>query len=162
MDETMRKIIIIVIVFGFMIYYKLDYKRYFVFNNDKTKVLTIWKRNNHHSYLIPGKYISPFVPDSNYIIIKNQIINVIFNPKEDSVDYIIGLYPKEILLKDKNLKVYKNIDSILFKYGYLKEIKPNGERIYNNKKDSLIDDLDYKLIDIKRTYGVKIFEKREL
>ena len=27
-----------------LLYYQLEYKRHFVYNNDKTKVITIWQR----------------------------------------------------------------------------------------------------------------------
>jgi len=141
------------------IYYQFYYNRYFIYNKDGTKVITIWKVQNYHTYIISGKYYSPFEPKSNYIYTTNQGISVLFNTK-DSCDYKLSVFYKEIS-PDFNPKVgiYKNNDSLLLEYGILEKISEDrSKRIYHKNEDSLIQYLDYKYIDLKRVYGIKVFD----
>lgn len=103
---------IIFIILIFLIYYQIDYKRYFIYNQDKTKCFTIWKRNEHKSYIIDGKYLSPLSPKSNYILIKNQSIGVIFNTKDDFI-YKLALHSKEFNNYNKKVEIFTQKDSLL-------------------------------------------------
>jgi|688.fasta_scaffold445179_3 hypothetical protein len=153
---NMKKIIIIFCIILFA-YYQLDYKRDFIYSNDKTKVFTIWKRAGYNFYIIPGKYYSPFTPKGNYIYGSNQSFGVIFNT-DDSYDYKLGVFYKKITPDfNPKIKVYKQNENLLLENKILDSINKFSHRWYSPKnKDSIVKSLDYKYIDIKRIYGIKI------
>ncbi|WP_196890510.1 hypothetical protein [Aureivirga marina] len=153
-----KKYKLLLITFILFSYYQLFYKRYFIYNDDKSKVFTIWKKTGHHFYLIPGKYYSPFLPKKNYIYAKNQGFNVVFN-SNDSSYYNLGIYYKEKSIDlNPDIKVFKRTDSLLKYNGILKSISFNGRKNYIKNKDSLKNVLEYKYIDTKRIYGIKIID----
>jgi hypothetical protein len=150
---------VFIVLLSIFVYYQLDYKRYFIYSEDKTKVFTVWKRLGYHFYIIPGKYYSPFVPTENYIYSRNQGFVVIFSPK-DSFDIKIGIFYKKITSDfNPNIKVYKKNESLLLESKILDSIGMNSHRWYYHKnKDSIRTTLDYKYIDTERIYGIKIFD----
>jgi hypothetical protein len=153
----MKKKVFIVLL-SIFVYYQVDYKRYFIYSEDKTKVFTIWKRSGYNFYLIPGKYFSPFAPTQNYIYSSNQGFGVIFNPK-DSFDYKIGIFYRKIASDfNPNIKVYKDHESLLFESKILDSIDNTFRRHYPKNVDSVMTILDYKFIDTERIYGIKIFD----
>ena len=137
-----------------VIYYQIDYKRYIIYNKDKTKCFTIWKRYSHTSYIIDGEYLSPLKPQSNYILIKNQKIGVIFNTN-DNFNYKLSLCSKEFKDYNNKVEIYSQNDSLLKKYEILLESNA-FKRKYSDSKNDLINVYDYKLIDLKRIYGIKV------
>ena len=147
-------IYIILLFIIVLIYYQIDYNRYFIYNKDKTKCFTIWKRYGHTSYIIDGKYLSPLKPKSNYILIRNQKIGAIFNTK-DNYKYKLSLHGKEFKDYSNKVEIYSQNDSLLKKYGILLESN-TLKRVYADSKNDLINEFDYKLIDLKRIYGIKI------
>lgn len=149
-----KSIYIILILIVVFVYYQIDYKRYFIYNLDKTKCFTIWKRNGHSSYVIDGKYLSPFTPETNYILIKNQSIGVVFNTKDD-FEYKLALHAKEFKDYNNKVEIYSQKDSLLKRYGILLESNA-FKREYSDSKNELIDEYEYKLIDLKRIYGIKV------
>lgn len=152
----MKKKVFIVLL-SIFVYYQLDYKRYFIYSEDKTKVFTVWKRLGYHFYIIPGKYYSPFVPTENYIYSRNQGFVVIFSPK-DSFDIKIGVFYKKIASDiNPKIKVYKKYKSLLLESKILDSIGINSGRWHYNK-NNIVTTLDYKYIDTKRIYGIKIFD----
>lgn len=154
-----KKIIILLILL--IAYYQLDYKRYFIYNNDKTKVFTVWKRLGWHFYIVPGKYYSPFAPNTNYIYASNQGISVLFDTR-DSHDYKLEVYYKEISQDfNSKIKVYRNRDSLYLEYGILKEINSKLGRIYHENRDSMMRALDYKYISMELPPGIDIFDFKE-
>ncbi len=148
------------LVFLFLLlffYYQIDYKRYYIYSDDKTKCFTIWKRYGHHSYIIPGKYSSPFKPTSNYIYIRNQYIGVIFNTF-DEYNYKLGIFPKKVSDDfDKKIRIFENNDSLLINYRILK-IKNKDIRIYAENQKDLKKKYDYKLISLKTIYGINVLD----
>lgn len=155
-----KKIVIALVLL--VAYYQLDYKRDFIYSNDKSQVFTVWKRLGYNFYIIPGKYYLPFAPNDNYIYSSNQGMSVLFNTN-DSYDYKLSVFYKEISENfDSKIKVYKDNDSLLLDYGVLKELDKNtGKRIYHKNKDSIRQALDYRYIDLNRIYGIKIFDFKE-
>lgn len=154
-----KTVIILVLLFA---YYQLDYKRDFIFSNDKSQVFTVWKRLGYNFYIIPGKYYLPFAPNDNYIYSSNQGMSVLFNTN-DSYDYKLSVFYKEISENfDSKIKVYKSNDSLLLEYEILKELDKNrSKRVYHKNKDSIRRALDYRYIDLNRIYGIKTFDFKE-
>jgi hypothetical protein len=157
----MRKIyIVITIVLISLIYYQFGYKRYFIYNVTKEKCVTIWPTWGNNCYVIPGKYFSPFTPDTNFIktINNTNYIGVIWNTG-DEYDFKLSFYNDfEISGLDDNIKVYANNDSLLWEYKILDSINVDkGIRTTNNMSDSIKKKFDYNYIDLNRIYGIKIF-----
>lgn len=154
----MRKgvVVFLVIIFILTAYYQLDYKRDFIYSNDRAKVFTIWKRMGYNFYIIPGKYCSPFTPKKNYIYASNQYVGVVFD-SSDSYSYKLSVFYKEMSTDfSPNIKIYRSNDSLLLEYKILDSIG-HGKRFYHENKDSLRRALDYKYIDLNRFYGIKVF-----
>lgn len=146
-------------LFFIFLYYQIDYKRYFVCSTDGTKSFTIWKRYGHHSYIIPGKYFSPFEPTSNYIYARNQYIGIVFNTF-DKYEYKISLYPKKISDDfDEKIKIYNNNDDLLIEYNILKKSKSTAIREYAKNRKELRKEHDYRLITLKTIWGINTLIK---
>lgn len=152
----MKKKTIIAFLLILILYYFVDYKRYFIYSDDKSEVFTIWKRVGWDFYIIPGKYYWPFAPKDNYIYASDQLMNVIFNT-QDYYNYKIGVFYKEKIINEEwNVEVYKKRDSIDINYQILDSIDFSRKRFYNNDADSIRKALDYKLIQVENVYGIKV------
>lgn len=152
-----RRIILFVLIF--VIYYQLDYKRYFISNKDKTEYFTIWQRLGNNCYIIPGRYFWIFPPRRNYIKTVNYInyIGVVWDTK-DKYKYKIAIYNdfEKIKLQD-NIKVYQKNDSLLLEYHILDTLDvQRGKRIRSKNEDSLLKVYDYNYIDLNKIFGIGV------
>lgn len=141
------------------LYYQIDYKRYFICSTDGTECFTVWKRYGHHSYIIPGKYYSPFEPTTNYIYAQNQYVGVVFNTF-DEYEYKISVFPQKISRDfDRKIKIYNDNDSLLVEYKMLKNNNNTSIREYSKNRRNLRKKHDYKLLTLKTVYGINILTK---
>lgn len=151
----MKKKILITVLILLVLYYFVDYQRYFIYSDDKSQVLTIWKRVGWNFYIMPGKYYWPFAPRDNFIYASDQLIMIIFNT-HDTYNCKIGVFYQEKSISNWNVDVYKRFDSINSHYLILDSIEFSGKRIYHKNADSIRDALDYKLIQVENVYGIRI------
>ncbi|SFT46838.1 hypothetical protein SAMN05421857_1205 [Chryseobacterium formosense] len=154
-----KKIVILVSAFLLVVYYQLDYKRYFIKSSDGKKVFTVWQRVGNNCYIIPGKYYSPFKPSKNYIQTKNyrNYIGFIFNPinKGYTDISIYNDFEKNNLIPSIN--VFSPNDILMYRYGMLEKYDiERGVRVVSKNKKLLESKFDYVSIDLNRIYGVKI------
>lgn len=155
-----RNYLILFLVLIFL-YYQIDYKRYFICNADGTECFTIWKRYGHSSYIIPGRYYSPFEPKHNYVYAKNQYIGAVFNTL-DQYKYKISVYPQKVSRDfDKKIKIYNNNDSLLVEYKMLKKSNNTSIREYAKNRKNLRKKYDYRLLTLKTVYGINILVKAD-
>jgi len=58
-----------ILIAAIIIIFSLNYicNRNFIYNSDKTSVVTVWKTFSGKYYIIPYKYYSPFHPKNNFI-----------------------------------------------------------------------------------------------
>lgn len=161
MNWKRKKRSIILALLFFTLYYQIDYKRHFIYNEDKTEIITIWQRTWRKTcYIIPRKYYYIFAPKDNYIKTVNyrNYIGVLWNT-EDRFDFKISVYNEfEKINLDNNIKVYSLNDSILLEYGILDTLDiQRGKRIVNIKSDSLKKIYDFNYIDLNQIYGIKVY-----
>lgn len=154
-----KKIITLVSVLLLIVYYQLDYKRYFIESSDGKKVFTVWQRIGNNCYIIPGKYYLPFKPSKNYILTKNyrNYIDIIFNPlNENYADLsIYNDFEKHNLTS--NINIFSNNDVMMYRYSMLEKYDPQrGIRVVAKDKKNLKIKYDYVSIDLNRIYGIKI------
>jgi hypothetical protein len=151
---------IFVIIF-FLLYYQIDYKRYFIKNNDCSKTITIWQRLGNNCYIIPGKYFWIFTPRKNYIKTKNyrNYIGIIWNTM-DKYEFKISIYNdyEYIHPEGDKIKIYSKNDSLVYEYKILEVLSYFADkRKWSDERDSLINYYDYNYIDLNRICGIKIY-----
>ncbi|KAA3641111.1 MAG: hypothetical protein DWQ02_01075 [Bacteroidetes bacterium] len=145
----------------FLVYYFSDYKRHFIYNDDKTKCLTIWQRASGNCFLIPYPYYWPWKPKTNYIVTKNHrnYFGIIWEPK-DSFNYKLSIYNSyQVERLNPLVKVYGNNDSMLLEHNLLDYIDTEkGLREKNEMYTEKKDQYNYKYIDVNRVFGIEIFD----
>lgn len=155
----MKKVIIFVSVLLLIVYYQLDYKRYFIESSDGKKVFTVWQKIGNRCYVIPGKYYSPFKPSKNYIQTKNyrNYIDIVFNPSNGNYADVSIYNDFEKHNLTSNINIFSNNDAMMYNYGILKNYDPQkGIRVVAVDKEILKKKYDYVSIDLNRIYGIKI------
>lgn len=154
-----KKIITLVSVLLLIVYYQLDYKRYFIEGSDGQKVFTVWQRIGNNCYIIPGKYYLPFKPSENYILTKNyrNYIDIIFNPSNGNYADLSIYNDFEKHNLTTKINVFSNNDIMMYKYGILEKYDiQRGVRVVSKNKKILESKFDFIHIDLNRIYGIKI------
>lgn len=154
-----KKIITVVFVLLLIVYYQLDYKRYFIESSDGKKVFTVWQRIGNNCYIIPGKYYLPFKPSENYILTKNyrNYIDIIFNPLNGNYADLSIYNDFEKHNLTSNINVFSNNDIMMYKYGILEKYDiQRGIRVVSKNEKLLESKFDFIYIDLNRIYGIKI------
>lgn len=154
-----KKIITVVFVLLLIVYYQLDYKRYFIESSDGKKVFTVWQRIGNNCYIIPGKYYLPFKPSENYILTKNyrNYIDIIFNPLNGNYADLSIYNDFEKHNLESNINIFSNNDAMMYKYGILEKYDiQRGVRVVSKNEKILESKFDFIYIDLNRIYGIKI------
>jgi len=152
------KIFIIITTIVFL-YYQLFYKRYYIYNKDKTKVITIWPTFGNKCYIIPKKYKSIISPQKDYIKTKNykNYFGIVFDTK-DNYDFKISIYNDFEIVGLDNVKVYSKTDSLLLEYKMLDSLNyQTGIRNVNPNQKIIEKKIDFVYIDMNRLFGIKVY-----